>query len=66
MLRVPKAALMTSDCLISSDQKLSAAFGKFRLLSPAQVSLFLRFLVAVFGKICCLACKWYEQCTCPS
>lgn len=38
MLRVPKAALMTSDCLISSDQKLSAAFGKFRLLSPAQVS----------------------------
>lgn len=36
VLRVPKAALMTSDCLISSDQKFSAAFGKFQLLSPAQ------------------------------
>lgn len=28
---------MTSDCLISSDQKLSAALGKFPFLSTAQI-----------------------------
>ncbi|KAL0396171.1 UNVERIFIED_CONTAM: protein SET DOMAIN GROUP 40 [Sesamum calycinum] len=37
ILRVPKAALVTSDCLISSDQKLSAALGKYPLLSSTQI-----------------------------
>ncbi|KAG6403332.1 hypothetical protein SASPL_135549 [Salvia splendens] len=34
---VQKAALMTSDCLISSDRKLATALGKFNILSPTQV-----------------------------
>lgn len=39
VLRVPKSALMTSDCLISEDQKLYSALGKYPLLSSTQVSL---------------------------
>ncbi|KAL1540722.1 [histone H3]-lysine(4) N-trimethyltransferase [Salvia divinorum] len=37
VLRVPKVALMTSDCLISSDRTLATALGNFNFLSPAQV-----------------------------
>ncbi|KAI3462238.1 hypothetical protein Pfo_018901 [Paulownia fortunei] len=36
-LRVPRAALMTSDCLIGKDQKFSAALGKYPLLSSTQI-----------------------------
>ncbi|KAL2247379.1 UNVERIFIED_CONTAM: Protein SET DOMAIN GROUP 40, partial [Sesamum indicum] len=36
ILRVPKAALVTSDCLISNDEKLSAALGKYPSLSCTQ------------------------------
>ncbi|KAK6154088.1 hypothetical protein DH2020_013727 [Rehmannia glutinosa] len=37
VLRVPKAALMTSDCLIGKDHKLSAALGKYPSLSSTQI-----------------------------
>ncbi|KAL6507622.1 hypothetical protein OROGR_023817 [Orobanche gracilis] len=37
VLRVPKAALMTSDCLIANDYKLSAALEKYPLLSSTQI-----------------------------
>ncbi|XP_051146391.1 protein SET DOMAIN GROUP 40 [Andrographis paniculata] len=37
VLRVPKEALMTSDCLIGNDQKLMAVLGNFPLLSSPQI-----------------------------
>ncbi|KAL3613357.1 hypothetical protein CASFOL_042770 [Castilleja foliolosa] len=37
VLRVPKAALMTSDCLTGNDHKLSAALAKYPLLSSTQI-----------------------------
>ncbi|KAK4430486.1 protein SET DOMAIN GROUP 40 [Sesamum alatum] len=37
ILRVPKAALVTSDCLISNDQKLSAALERYPSLSSTQI-----------------------------
>lgn len=48
VLRVPKAALMTSDCLISEDHKLSAALDKYPLLSSTLVSLFCVCVCACF------------------
>ncbi|GFQ05151.1 protein set domain group 40 [Phtheirospermum japonicum] len=37
VLRVPKAALMTSACLTGNDHKLSAALGKYPLFSSTQI-----------------------------
>ncbi|PIN16049.1 hypothetical protein CDL12_11292 [Handroanthus impetiginosus] len=66
ILRVPKAALMTSDCLIGKDQKLSAALKKYPLLSSTQVNdskyrrLHLQLLPNNFLVILCLP-SYFEQ-----
>lgn len=37
ILRVPKTALFTTECLLKSDQKLSLAVNRHLFLSPSQV-----------------------------
>lgn len=51
ILRVPKTALFTTECLLKSDQKLSLAVNRHLFLSPSQVFFFYfyRYNVSAIG-----------------